>query len=195
MIWTEAGGGKKETFPPFAYNIVQLARNHNPRVEQIVLISRNNYARRGIRFAFKRKKEKKYGKYGLSQQGNVTCLKKEKALSRLEVFCFVFSSVQPLKCLLSIVARERMDAKKRIFERETKVTRTRAVTGEKKTKTKTNSSNSLRFNFVRETQYLLNFTKSNVIQTCHDRDWVKLNKKLDTRPNFTKFHTTRDRNE
>lgn len=67
--------------------------------------------------------------------------------------------------------------------------------GKKKTKTKTNSSNSLRFNFVRETQYLLNFTKSNVIQTCHDRDWVKLNKKLDTRPNFTKFHTTRDRNE
>lgn len=67
--------------------------------------------------------------------------------------------------------------------------------GGKKTKTKTNSSNSLRFNFVRETQYLLNFTKSNVIQTCHDRDWVKLNKKLDTRPNFTKFHTTRDRNE
>lgn len=49
---------------------------------------------------------------------------------------------------------------------------------------------------IRETRYFaLNFTNSNVIQTCHDRDWVKLNKKLDTRSNFTKFHTVHDRNE
>lgn len=47
---------------------------------------------------------------------------------------------------------------------------------------------------IRETRYFaLNFTNSNVIQTCHDRDWVKLNKKLDTRSNFTKFHTVHDR--
>lgn len=122
--------------------------------------------------------------------------KKEKALGRLEFFLFCFFLGPTVECLLSIVARERMDAKKRISSEKPRwLAREPSRGKKKKTKTKTNSSNSLRFNFGRETQYLLNFTKSNVIQTCHDHDWVKLNKKLDTRPNFTKFHTTRDRNE
>lgn len=135
------------------------------------------------------------GKCGLSQQGNVTCEEGE-GVGSFGIF-FVLFFPRSNRRVSIVYRRARTDGREETnIERETKVTRTRTVTGEKKkTKTKTNSSNSLGFNFGRETQYLLNFTKSNVIQTCHDHDWVKLNKKLDTRPNFTKFHTTRDRNE
>lgn len=110
-------------------------------------------------------------------------------------FCFVFSSVQPSSVYCLSSRANGWTRRNEYRARNQGDSHANRHGGKKKTKTKTNSSNSLRFNFGRETQYLLNFTKSNVIQTCHDHDWVKLNKKLDTRPNFTKFHTTRDRNE
>lgn len=87
--------------------------------------------------------------------------------------------------------RARMDRRKR--ETKKLVTRgeIRARVRMEKTKIRAALTST-----IRETRYFaLNFTNSNVIQTCHDRDWVKLNKKLDTRSNFTKFHTVHDRNE
>lgn len=88
-----------------------------------------------MRLKEKKKKRKKMGKCGLSQQGNVTCEEGE-GVGSFGIF-FVLFFPRSNRRVSIVYRRARTDGREETnIERETKVTRTRTVTGEKKNKNK-----------------------------------------------------------